>query len=118
MDKPGAIKLLKQLIGDLDSFIESSNLDEEFNSWYNDATKTICSIFGDDSDEAEEFRSVTIKLPWPIPNYFERQMENIRNSLSKAINKKIEIKKENHYTREQLNDLREILLDMMLGLRK
>lgn len=113
-NKTEAITRLQQLMDEIETIKDKPRFGEDFIRWYKKAITTIEDIFGEDSEELKDFQSIKLKPPKTVlPDALLESIKTVAQEDIEILNNR-----EQRYYEEGLSELRELLLAMIVKLRK
>lgn len=113
-NKNAAIERLQQQMDEIETIKDRPRFGDDFTRWYDRTITTIADIFGEDSEEVKEFQSIKLELPESfLP-------EELLEAIKTVAHEDIEIlnNREQRYYEERLYELCELLLAMIIKLKK
>lgn len=112
-NKTTAIKQLQQRMDEIEPIKDKTRFGSDFTHWYKKAITTIEDIFGKNSEEIKDFKSIKLKPPEAL------LPEVLLESIKTVAHEDIEIlnNREQRYYEERLSELRELLLAWIVKLR-
>lgn len=118
MEEINAIHVLETLRNEAYKLTTRPILKEEFSSWHTECVRTIENIFGKDSDELKEFLRIKFKIDSEI-------LEKTKERITSIVERRFHVSlpgdfelPQDHYYHERLCEAAEVLLAMVLILRR